>query len=151
MVLGGCLIVQIIVQIIIVQSSVLAFAQQDSANVRKQSSSAISATVETAKTTRFEPELFGALQGMIVDRASGKAVSGVLITFTDLEGDLSALLSTPPSDSSRTDGEVRLLNLHPSRYSMECTAVGFKRFSREFLVVIVVGAPTRFRVELERE
>jgi hypothetical protein len=137
----------VLVACILLRSAALVYGQEGTQVVVKNSSSA----TFSAPLTHLASEFFGGLLGKIVDKASGEAIADAYITLTDLEGDLTELLSTPPHDSSRTNGEVLLLNLKPSRYSMECAATGFKRFAREFLVVVVVGEPIRFRVEMVRE
>jgi Carboxypeptidase regulatory-like domain len=137
---------------LILQSVGAVYAQQDSANNLQHSSATIFAPTSARVNTECAvSEVFGSLQGKIIDKASGEAVAEARITFTDLDGDLSELLSTPPSDNSRANGEVRLLNLKPSRYSLECTATGYKRFASEFLVLMVAGDAIRFRVEMMRE
>jgi len=89
----------------------------------------------------FGQTFYGSVVGTVTD-SSGAVIPGTNITLTNLATSEKRVMET---DSA---GLYRLVNLLPGRYRVEAEKTGFKRFSREPVVIEVDSSP-RIDVVLE--
>jgi len=73
---------------------------------------------------------FGSVSGAVTDE-TGEAIPGVQVTFTSLSTGEKRQATTGP------DGRYQFVNLNPGSYGLAAEKSGFKRFSREPIIVEV--------------